>query len=139
MAWSLALARLSLTLLCSLLLQPADRSRLLRGAPSLFVYLAVATVMVVRLLTGWVTQASLSALFEGRPGSYGARWTVEVLNYLGNELRKDAVIAVLTSWLSLKLVGRWKSEPGWDDRLGRFVGVLWVIFYLRAQLLVLLP
>jgi hypothetical protein len=138
MAWSLALASLSLPLLCSLLLHPTDRSRLRRGAPGLLVHLAIATVVVVRL-SGWVTQAAISALFWGRPGFYGQRWTVEVLNYLRDDLRRDAVIAVLATWLTLNLVGRWEPEPTWDDRLGRFVGVLWVILYLGVQLLALLP
>jgi hypothetical protein len=138
MAWSLALASLSLPLLCSLVVRPADRSRLRRGAPGLVVHLAIATVVAVRL-AGWATQASFYALFEGRPGFYDTRWTVEVLNYLRDDLRKDAVIAILASWLSLKVVRRWNPEKAWDDRLGRFVGLLWVVFYLGNQLLALLP
>jgi hypothetical protein len=64
---------------------------------------------------------------------------VEVMDYLRDDLRRDAVIAVLAAWLALRLVGRWNPERAWDDRLGRFVGVLWVFFYLGAQLLALVP
>ena len=60
----------------------------------------------------WAAQASIFALFEGRPGFYATRWTVEVLNYLGNDLRKDVVIAVLATWLALAVVGRWNPRTG---------------------------
>lgn len=135
---SVALAGLSLPLLGSLLIRPTDRNRLLQGAPGLFVHLAVATVVVVRL-TGWAFRAGFFALFEGRLGFYGARWAQEVRHYLQDEFRADVAIAVLTGWLTLKLVGRWNPERAWDDRLGRLVGGLWVIFYLGARLLALVP
>ncbi|MFI5461058.1 MAG: hypothetical protein ACHRXM_37095 [Isosphaerales bacterium] len=135
MAWSLALTGLSLTLLVSLLAHSADRRRLRRGAPGLFVHLAVATVVFVRI-TGWLAQASI---FEGRPGIVGARWTVAIINYLLDDFRRDIVIAVAATWLTLAMVGRWNPERAWDDRLGRFIGALWMIFYLGAPLLALLP
>jgi hypothetical protein len=93
----------------------ADRGRLQRGAPGLFVHLAVATGVVVRL-AGWASQASLFAVFRGRPGFYETRWTVEVLNYLRDDHQKDVEIAVLATWLVLAVVGRWRPERAWDDR-----------------------
>ena len=115
MAWSFALAGLSLPLLCSLLARRSDRGRLHFGGAGLLVHLAAGMVVAVRL-AGWAAQASIFALFEGRPGFYATRWTVEVLNYLGNDLRKDVVIAVLAIWLALAVVGRWNPERAWDDR-----------------------
>jgi len=38
-----------------------------------------------------------------------------------------AGFAVAASWLSLGLGGGWKSDPGWIDRAGRFLGVAWLI------------
>src|SRR5438105_704221 len=99
MACSLALAGLSLPLLCSLLARRVDRVRLRHGAPGLLVHLAVGMVVAVRLAV-WSAQASIFALFEGRSGFDATQWTVEVLNYLGNDLRKDVVIAVLATWLA---------------------------------------
>ena len=40
---------------------------------------------------------------------------------------------------ALMVVGPWKAEPTWDDRLGRFVGVLWMLLYLGGQFLALWP
>jgi hypothetical protein len=138
MAWSLALAGLSLVLLCPLLARPAGRRGLLRGAPGLFVHLAVATVLVVQL-TGWLSQEVIARGFQGKPGFYSIRWTVEIMNYLRDDLRRDVAVGVAASWLALAVVGRWNPERAWDDRLGRSVGALWMIFYLGAPLLALWP
>jgi hypothetical protein len=35
-------------------------------------------------------------------------------------------VAILASWLLLALSGRWRAEPGWVDRVGRFLGFYWV-------------
>src|SRR5262249_29216209 len=123
-------------LLCSSLAVPRDRARL--RAPGLLVHPAVAVVLLVRL-AGWLAQASITALFAGRKGIYGTRWTVEVLDYLRDDLRRDVVIAILSSWLTLAIVRRWMPERAWDDRLGRLIAVLWVLFYMGAQLQPLLP
>jgi hypothetical protein len=64
---------------------------------------------------------------------------VVVLNYLRDDLKDEAATAVMATWLTLRVMGRWKSEPTWDDRLGRFVGVSWVALYLGSQLLALVP
>ena len=34
--------------------------------------------------------------------------------------------AVVVAWSTLVLVGRWRLEPTWLDRLGRLIGVAWV-------------
>jgi hypothetical protein len=61
------------------------------------------------------------------------------MDYLRDDLRREAVIAVAATWLALAIVGRWKPEKAWDDRIGRFIGVLWIVFYLGSQMLVFLP
>jgi len=33
---------------------------------------------------------------------------------------------VLSSWVTMAVCGRWRPEPTWLDRLGRFLGVLWI-------------
>ena len=80
-----------------------------------------------------------SSALPGRPNFYETRWTVEVLDYLRDDLRRDVVVAVLATWLTLAIVGRWNSERAWDDRLGRLLAVVWVCFYLGAQLMAPLP
>ncbi len=34
--------------------------------------------------------------------------------------------AVLSSWVTLRLVGRWRSEASWIDRVGRLLGAYWI-------------
>ena len=36
--------------------------------------------------------------------------------------------AVAVSWLILWLGGGWRAEPSWIDRLGRLLGVFWIVF-----------
>lgn len=38
--------------------------------------------------------------------------------------------AVLASWMALILGRRWRPEPSWVDRLGRILGVVWVLLSL---------
>ena len=37
-------------------------------------------------------------------------------------------LGVAISWITLAVVGRWKPDRGWDDRLGRLVGCLWLVY-----------
>ncbi len=47
--------------------------------------------------------------------------------------------AVATSiplaWAALAMRGRWRPEPGWIDRLGRILGVCWVVGYVLLTVL----
>ena len=36
-------------------------------------------------------------------------------------------LTVLGAWMALIVGGRWRSDPSWVDRLGRFLGVFWVL------------
>jgi hypothetical protein len=36
-------------------------------------------------------------------------------------------LAVAASWSWLAWNGRWRSEPTWTDRLGRAIGVIWIV------------
>src|SRR3954452_18793016 len=72
MAWSLALAEVSLVLLIPSVLRGADRGRLARGVPGLLLHAAVATVVAVRL-AGWAAQAAIEVSFRGRPNIYETR------------------------------------------------------------------
>jgi hypothetical protein len=35
--------------------------------------------------------------------------------------------AVAVTWLGILLSRRWRPEPGWIDRFGRLIGVLWLL------------
>ncbi len=47
-----------------------------------------------------------------------------------------SVLAAPLAWVSLIATRRWGPEPGWIDRLGRIVGVLWM-FCLPAHLVLI--
>jgi hypothetical protein len=138
MARALALSRLSLILLVSLLAHPTGPRRLRRGVQGLFVPVAVAAVLAVRM-SGWAVQAPIHLAFSGDVRFYEIRWTVQVMNYLRDDIRRDVAVAVTATWITLAIVGRWHPERAWDDRLGRFLGVVWIVFYLCGPLHVLLP
>jgi hypothetical protein len=36
--------------------------------------------------------------------------------------------AVFASWLILAMGRRWRPEPGWIDRLGRLMGIAWIVW-----------
>jgi len=42
-------------------------------------------------------------------------------------LPRAAALAVSISWLTLALSGRWQADRNWLDRLGRFLGVCWIL------------
>jgi hypothetical protein len=44
--------------------------------------------------------------------------------------------AVAVAWLGLLLSRRWRLEPGWIDRFGRFIGVLWLLTMLLDSRLI---
>jgi hypothetical protein len=41
--------------------------------------------------------------------------------------------AVAATWLGLILSRRWRPEPGWIDRVGRLIGVLWIAIMLGTD------
>lgn len=44
-------------------------------------------------------------------------------------------LAVATAWLTLALTRGWHAEPTWIDRLGRFLGLCWVVLFLACGVL----
>ncbi len=42
-------------------------------------------------------------------------------------------LAVAVTWLGLWLSRRWRPEPGWIDRLGQAIGMMWIVLLLQGQ------
>ncbi len=36
-------------------------------------------------------------------------------------------LTILVSWLSLFASGKWRADRSWDDRLGRAMGICWIL------------
>jgi hypothetical protein len=56
------------------------------------------------------------------------------LEYLSSAITSQVVLwpifiglAVAVSWMTLLIGGRWRAEPSWIDRLGRVMGVGWIV------------
>jgi hypothetical protein len=47
-------------------------------------------------------------------------------------LPSKAVFSVAAAWATLGVVGGWESEKGWIDRLGRLLGLYWIIYPILA-------
>ena len=41
---------------------------------------------------------------------------------------------IIGAWVTLALVGRWRPQPTWTDRLGRGIGACWLFFYFAHEL-----
>ncbi len=113
-------AGLSLALFALMLLPPRPPWRRLRRRPGFVAGAAAAlTVAIGTLLLG---------PFRLMPHLLGVTlevdgvlmiWSVIALHPIGP--------AVAVSWSTLALTGRWRPSPTWADRLGRLLGVYWLI------------
>jgi hypothetical protein len=74
-----------------------------------------AVVMTGTALTG--------KLVEGRLRLSVVDW---IQYYMLEQLLIYAGVAVAVVWTIQALSGRWKSSDDWTDRLGRFLGILWI-------------
>lgn len=58
-----------------------------------------------------------------RPGSFDQTW-LSLLHWTGP--------AVVSGWAALASGRRWRAEPDWVDRLGRVLGLYWVLLYAQG-------
>lgn len=42
--------------------------------------------------------------------------------------------SIALAWIVLAVTGRWQAEASWIDRLGRWTGVIWLVFYVEMML-----
>lgn len=40
---------------------------------------------------------------------------------------QEVSFAVAGGWIALAISGRWRTEPGWIDRMGRIIGIVWIL------------
>lgn len=114
-AWSFIAAWLMIALLLLQYQRPHPRRGRLARRPGH----AACCVAALALAVGAVhelTRFAFRALTE-RPSSFHESW-VTVSARVGP--------AIAGAWLLLALSGRWRSDPGWSDRLGRLLGCCWI-------------
>ena len=112
----------SLAVLALRLRSPRPGWRRFIGSPGLVACAMGALGMVPALLTDLITNA-----LSGRPWAIAWARTVEDLAP-GNLAGLSAVVgmAVLVAWIAMAATRRWRTEPSWIDRLGRFLGAGWI-------------
>ena len=122
---AVGLAGVSFALLPFVLARPGDRRRLRRGAPGLLVHLVVVVAvgwLMVEMLVRRLVQVGIwkqTTTFDPLASAL-----ISIIIPLG----MPTSLAVAIAWTGLAVLGRWKPDRGWDDRLGRLVGCLWLIY-----------
>lgn len=91
------------------------RRRLVRSLGFVACLIAVGTTamtMGIDLMCRWLISfpLSTSSSFEG------ARTTAAFVGGSG----------ILWTWMTMKLIGAWRAQPTWTDRLGRATGIAWI-------------
>jgi len=109
LAWTLAFIPLRLR-------RPRPPLRRLMGQPGMAACCAVAIVTAIDA-TSWT-------IYGMQIDPQHAR---EMLARYWRGASQHPGPAVAVTWLGLALSRRWRPEPGWIDRLGRVVGVLWLL------------
>ncbi|MHC5538869.1 hypothetical protein ACYOEI_11670 [Singulisphaera rosea] len=113
--WTLTTVALALT-------PPCPPARRLARQPG---FVACGVVVMTVLIAGPLNYAISSHNFI--PGlSISTRFQVE----LGEALtfrRGEGGFAVAAAWLVLWANGRWRAQPSLADRLGRLVGLFWIV------------
>jgi hypothetical protein len=118
-SWSLVLIPLRL-------IGPRPRWRRLARQPGLVASLAVATALgFLAMITGVAFLGVGRGILDGFP---------EMVFLLPPPFFG---LAVLASWVTLVVGRRWRPEPSWVDRLGRALGLLWIMLALTSPLLMM--
>ena len=128
-----AAVTMTLGVLALRLRKPRPRWRRLARQPGIVAYFALAlswvaagAYAVVGALSNVPTVAT-PATAPGLPPGTSFAWVLlsyhQEFTVLGSVL---AGFAVVVAWATMILVGRWRPEPTWLDRLGRLVGVAWM-------------
>jgi len=94
------------------LLGPRPRFRRLARQPGIIAALAAALALTLAGIP-------FGLLFWLDESPYEIFLLLAVATYPG--------LAVLVAWMTLLVGRRWRAEPSWVDRLGRTLGVFWIL------------
>jgi hypothetical protein len=111
------LATSGVTVLMIRLRPPRPRLARLMRQPGTVAIVATSTVAAV-----WVPLLAILAIRDNLD--------LNTTEYFYTLMATSAATAVASSWVTLLIGGRWRADPGWCDRLGRFLGILWMVPFL---------
>jgi len=121
---SFAAAMWSLAGLVLRLRQPRPDVRFLTRQPGMVACMAAAVVLAIRLINFGSVLSIL--VIDGAyfwPGMSALDWDPE--NWRG--IPSEIGCAVAAAWIIQAAGGRWRSEPSWIDRMGRILGIYWIL------------
>lgn len=120
-------ASLSLAVLALRLRRPRSRWRRMIRQPGLIACLAALGGLAVGLVYTAFNVLENARMITRPPGEvpYASDPTNWILTFDWSG-PLPAGFAVAVAWSTQALVGRWRAEPSWIDRLGRLVGVGWM-------------
>jgi hypothetical protein len=120
-------AMVALALIPIRLVSPRPRFRHLARQPGLIA--SCASGLAIALLGLQVVIMVLVACAV--EGDAAVTWQEITAWLLGEEtvtlVTRSGGLAVLVSWMTLLLGRQWRAEPKWTDRLGRALGVCWIL------------
>lgn len=115
---------MSLSVLVVRIRRPRPPIRIALRSPGVTACFGLAAVVLLETIQGMGSDI-LFDVNSGRAlnlaGVDGSLWKV----YWQLPQRIGHTVTVL--WLVLIVTGRWRPEPNWIDRLGRFLGVFWIL------------
>ncbi len=103
--------------------RPRPRWRRLTLQPGLTACLAATFGMALSLAVIGLTLFTRGFM----PAAWGRTWFDWLRLFLLDELVGYAGVSVASAWSLQALSGRWRPTPDAIDRLGRAVGVLWIV------------
>jgi hypothetical protein len=129
-----SLTSIGLALLVCRLRPPRPSIRRLARQPGAVAMACVGLMLLLKSATmfaGRALSAGLDRVWPP-PSTPGVTFAV-VSDELSQVFAVTEVGPVIAAcWLLLALVGRWRAEPTWVDRLGRCLGVCWIVVYLAS-------
>jgi hypothetical protein len=127
-AWSLALLFLRLR-------RPRPRWRRLGVQPGWVAEAAVAGAILFVLAE--IVENNLYVVLWLKRGSHLG--LTDLFKFAGRHAGIGVPYAVAGAWSALAFGGRWRPERSWLDRLGRLVGLYWLLYPSLASVLSLPP
>jgi len=118
----------SAALTWSRLRRPWRPARRLAREPGAIALLATA-VSLLAILAAEV----LSQTLPGPPGTHRVALIWPPLINPAIRLASMPGLAVLAAWATQWLGGRWRLRPGWIDRFGFALGMIWVLLFLLTS------
>jgi hypothetical protein len=131
-----ALTSIGVALLVCRLRPPRPSLRRLVRQPGAVAMACVGLMLLLNaatMLAGHALNAGLDRVWPPTPMP-GATIATISNEYSLMFATTEVGLVIAACWLLLAAVGRWRAERTWIDRLGRGLGVCWIVVYLASSL-----